>query len=84
MEPIRQGFAQHFGSITSLRLALLFTFPALYLIGSALFLLSFFLMKLDHTMKSNVEHYVLTGVSQRERQGEGEGEGEEERKGKEG
>ena len=81
VEPIKQGFGEHFGPITSLRLALLFTFPALYVIGSALFLLSYYLMKLDLKLKSMVKHqYPLNGVSV-EGRGEGGagGEGAEEK-----
>lgn len=65
VEPIKEGFALHFDSIMSLRLALLFTFPALYVIGSALFLLSYFLMKIDISVKSNIETHVLNGIGQK-------------------
>ena len=63
VEPIRMGFRRHFGPILSLRLALLFTFPALYVIGAVLFLLSYFLMRIDFSMKSNAEGYVMTSLT---------------------
>lgn len=59
VEPIKQGFAHHFDSTMSLRLALLFTFPALYVIGALLFLLSYFLMQIDFRLKPSAETYVL-------------------------
>jgi MFS family permease len=78
VSPITNGFEHHLGKILSLRLTLLLTFPTLYVIGSALFLLSFFLMKIDLRLKPEVEHYILTPVSQ-SRPGEGE-EGEDGKK----
>lgn len=65
VEPIKQGFALHYGPITSLRLALLFTFPALYVVGSLLFLLSYCLMKVDLSVKPKVESHVLSGLGQK-------------------
>ena len=81
VSPIKKGFEQHLDDVLSLRLTLLLTFPALYVIGSALFLLSFFLMKIDFRLKPKVEHYVMTSVSHRwEGEGEEEEEGEKEEK----
>jgi MFS family permease len=62
VEPIKQGFSHHFGPVMSLRLALLFTFPALYVIGAALFLLSYMLMQIDLKFKPNAETYVLESL----------------------
>ena len=79
VSPINEGFERHLGEVLSLRLTLLLTFPALYVIGSALFLLSFFLMKIDLRLKPEAEHYVMTSVGQRrEREREEEGEESEE------
>jgi predicted MFS family arabinose efflux permease len=64
--PINKAFSRHFSAVTSLRLALLFTFPALYVLGAALFLLSYFLMRLDMTVKPSVETYILTSMGPRE------------------
>ena len=63
VEPLNEAFSHHFGSILSLRLALLFTFPALYVIGAGLFLLSFFLMKIDLQLKPSAETYVLVTMA---------------------
>ena len=63
VEPIKQGFSRHFEAITSLRLALLFTFPALYVIGAALFLLSYLLMQVDLKLKPKAEVYVLGSLN---------------------
>ena len=48
----------------SLRLALLCTFPALYVIGALLFLLSYFLMRVDLSVKPNLENHVLSRLGQ--------------------
>ena len=60
VEPIKEGFSRHYGPITSLRLALLLTFPAVYVIGAVLFLVSFFLMKVDLRLKPRVEKFILS------------------------
>lgn len=61
VDPIRKGFAHNLSDLTSYRLALLFTFPGVYAISSLLFVLAFFLMRLDlkHKMKFEQQNMVV-------------------------
>lgn len=59
VEPIRKGFNQHFSYLDSYRLALLFTFPGVYAISSALFVVAFLLLRLDLKHKQRVEQSML-------------------------
>ena len=77
--PIRKGFEQHFGDILSYRLALLFTFPALYVVGAILFLVSFYLMRVDLKRRAKVEqrYLLVNGVGEEETERREEEEEEE-------
>ena len=59
VDPIRKGFAQNMSDLASYRLALLFTFPGVYAISSGLFVLAFFLMRLDLKRKLKLEQQTM-------------------------
>ena len=59
VEPIRSGFNKHMNYIHSYRYALLLTFPGVYAISSLLFVLAFFLMRLDLMHKMRTEQALI-------------------------
>jgi MFS family permease len=63
--PIQKGFGKHMSDLLSYRLALLFTFPGVYAISSGLFVLAFFLMRLDLKHKMHFEKTMV--VNQEEK-----------------
>ena len=69
----------------SYRLALLLTFPGMYVAGACLFLLSYVLMKIDLRNRRRVQKKFLlvNSVDEGEEGGEEEGEGEEGEEGEE-
>lgn len=53
--PLRSGFNKHFSYLASYRWALFLTFPGVYAFSSLLFVLAFFLLRLDLRHKRIVE-----------------------------
>lgn len=57
--PIHHGFKQHFSDLASYRWSLFLTFPGVYALSSLLFVLAFFLMRLDLKHKMSVEQRLV-------------------------
>ncbi len=79
--PLQSGFKKTGASEdTSLRWALLITYPGVYFLSSILFLIAFFLTRIDIRRKRRVDEYTMINEEVSERAEAGEGALEEESK----
>ena len=64
--PLQQGFEKQMSDAASYRWSLFLTFPGLYALSAILFILTFFLMRVDLRRKKKMEEYLLVNSTSEE------------------